>query len=246
MKKGSSTTGNSEDISDRDIKPAFFDICFYSLGMYAFYKSPISAIAAVLMILILYRFTKMYKRDKNPFYLDSFIDFLNMINSGLSSGLSIDGAIKQSSGELKNEQTYMAQTMKRLSDAIDLGINSDALFGEIENAYPIEESKNFSGMLRQSRRTGSSMSNITEVTLENLYTRFRAVNEARLIIYQKGLEQMILCIAPIMVIFFVQSSADGYLEPMYTTSMGRTVMTFSFGLLVIMKLVGSRIVRGIK
>ncbi len=216
------------------------------LGFLAFYNSFALAFGAVLVIILVYQFTNYYSIDMYGYYLDSFIDFLNQINSGLSSGMSFDASLVQSKRELEGVSSYMKQIIDRLNNALALGLNGDALYDELESAYPISDSMLYVNMMRLGKRTGASMNRITEVTLSSLYTRFRTVSEAKLIIYQKQMEQMILCISPLLVIFFIRMTSSEFLLPLYTTGTGVIVMTFSFTLLVLMKLIGRKIVGAIK
>lgn len=204
------------------------------------------ALLVLIALLTIAFFTPWYRRSLDSFYFDSFIDFLNLLQSGLTSGQSFDSAIR-SAAHLEQEQRCYAQTAARvLEKAIDLGINGGELFRKMEKQFPIDESRLYTRMIQLSRSTGGSMSRITDVTLEKLYTRFRAVSDGQAVIYQKQLEQRVLCIAPLMVIFFIQHSQSQFLEVMYTNPKGVLVMTFSFFLLVIMKYVGEWVIRGVK
>lgn len=239
------TNESSEDFSINDYRILIFDMSFYFLGIIAFYNSVIIAIISIFIIGMIFYRTQRYKIDNRELYLNSFIDFLNQINSGLSSGVSITESIKRSANDNLGDCSYMGRVILMLENAISLGINGDELLNEIKKHYPIVESHNYVKMSKIASKTGASMEDITEITLDNLYTRFKAISEAHLIIYQKHIERMILCIAPIFVIFFVQYSSKQYLDIMYNSWMGIGVMTFSFAILIIMKIVGNYIVRSI-
>lgn len=90
------------------------------------------------------------------------------------------------------------------------------------------------------------MNHVTETALENLYTKFKAVNEAKLTVYQKKLEHSILCIAPLIVILFVQNISGEFLKILYQSSKGYFIILISLILLLTMKIVGRQIVEGIR
>ncbi len=245
LNKESSTKESTISIS-KDIPRVVFDAFFYGLGFLAFYNSLSFAVGGVVVVLVIFQWTGYYSKDPYSYYLDSFIDFLNQVNSGLSSGLSFDSSVLQSKYALKETSAYMKTVVDRLGRAIQLGINGDSLFEELESSYPIDDVHLYTAMMKLGKTTGASMNHITEITLSGLYTRFRTVSEARLIVYQKQFEQMVLCIAPLLVIFFIRLTSGAFLAPLYTTGIGFLVMTISFSLLVVMKLVGRKIVEGIK
>lgn len=161
-------------------------------------------------------------------------------------GLSLESAINQI--DLKNfgKDDDFKQSMDYLKQAISLGLNGRLLLDEIDKIFHIEECRLYIEMLKLGEKTGASASKITEITLNNLYTKFRTVSEARLIIYQKKIEQRILSIAPILIIIFIGISGGAFLEILYASTIGRFIMTISFFMLITMKIVGVKIVESIK
>lgn len=180
--------------------------------------------------------------------MDGFIDFLNQINSNLYLGLSIETSILQLKPDrgMQRKEQDLSCAIRHLQTAISLGLNGALLLDEIYKLYPIDDCRLYVEMLKLSKETGASINKITEVTLSNLYTRFQTVSEARLILYQKKMEQMILSIAPILIIIFISVTSGSFLEMLYTTPLGVAVMTFSLVLLIVMKIVGRKIVETIR
>lgn len=206
------------------------------------------AFIAFLSITCMYRYTRYYDVDRYEKLLDGFIDFLNQINSNLYLGLSLETSILHlnSDQDIKDGEGILNYAIRHLKTAISLGLNGALLLDEIYKLYPIDDCRLYVEMLKLSKETGASINKITEVTLANLYTRFQTVSEAKLILYQKKMEQMILSIAPILIIIFISITSGSFLEMLYTTPIGALVMTSSFALLIVMKIVGRRIVETIK
>lgn len=223
----------------------WLDLAFYALSALAFYDSYLLSILSLIIIFVLFKFRGLYKVDVYALYLDSFIDFLNQINSGLSSGLSFESSVLQSNKSLEKEQGYMVRVFKHLENAVRYGVGGEKLFDELEKQYPIEECRLYTSMLKLSKKTGASMNKITETVLDNLYMKFKTVSEAKIIVFQKKLEHMILCIAPLIIIFFIRFSSGKFIESLYITFIGKIVMTVAFAFLLIMKIVGRRIVEKI-
>lgn len=246
LKKDSKTEKSIKERS-KDRTRYAFDLAFYLLAFYAFYQSAVMSLISAAILTAVYHMTSWYEMDAYAFYLDSFIDYLNQVNSGLSSGLSFETSVMQSGEEMQTSGgNYMRFVLRQNANAIALGLNGDVLFDELYKWYPIDECKLYCEMLKLSKSTGASMNHITETTLSNLYTRFRTVSEAKLIVYQKKLEQQILCIAPLLIIFFIHYTSGSFLSILYETSIGFWIMSISFLLLLIMKTVGRKIVSTIR
>lgn len=230
----------------KDKSKLILDLIFYGLAFVAFYHSVVASVVAMGCIVFLYRFSRCYDRDPYADHLNSLIDFLNQVNSNLSTGMSLESSIMEMNPEQIASEPYLKDSVAYLQNAISIGINGSDLLDEIDSCYPIEDCRLYTEMLRTGKRTGASVHHITEVTLSNLYTRFQTVSEAQLILYQKKMEQMILCVAPILIIMFIDFSSGELLEMLYDSLLGRGIMTLSFGLLILMKSVGRKIVESIR
>lgn len=197
------------------------------------------------MIFFLYYKTKRYNKSEYEAYLNSFIDTLNQLNSGLSSGLTFESSVKNADDHIVSAP-YMNMTIQSMQRALTMGIASNSLYEMLYQRYPIPECRLYVDMLVLSGKTGASMNHVTETALENLYTKFKAVNEAKLAVYQKKLEHSILCIAPLVVILFVQNISGEFLNVLYQSSKGYFIIIVSLILLLTMKIVGRKIVEGIQ
>lgn len=217
---------------------------FYVLVGVALFRSYLFSVIALSFILFLYFRTKRYKKNEYEAYLNSFIDTLNQLNSGLSSGLTFESSVRNADPNIESAQ-YMNATIQSLQKALDMGITSDQLYEMLYRKYPIPECRLYVDMLILSGKTGASMNRVTETALENLYTKFKAVNEAKLAVYQKKLEHTILCVAPLFVILFVQNISGEFLNVLYKSTNGYLVILIAFVLLLTMKIVGKKIVEGI-
>lgn len=159
--------------------------------------------------------------------------------------MTFESSVRNANTEIESAH-YMNLTLNSMQRALDMGIASNELYEMLYHRYPISECRLYVDMLILSSKTGASMNHVTETALENLYTKFKAVNEAKLAVYQKKLEHTILCIAPLGVILFVQNISGEFLKVLYQSASGLWVIGIAFVLLLTMKLVGRRIVEGIR
>ncbi len=220
-----------------------FDLVFYALGIYAFYANIWLTLGSEFVLFLLLKYSKYYLKNLDHYYLDHFIDFLNQINSNLAVGMGFDSAIIASSKELSQDQNYSSQTMHLLNRSIQLGVDVNSLFEQLNQRFPIGETVLFSRMMQLSKETGANLSNITDITIDKLYLSHKVKQEIDTILFQKKLEQSILCIAPMVIILFIKSTSSDFMAILYQTFFGRGVMTLSFILIIVMKIISEKIVQ---
>lgn len=220
-----------------------FDMVFITLSIWAFYSSLLLIVIALFIFIRFIRVTSFYRKDKSAFHLDAFIDFLNHVNANLGFGMGFDSAIVALSKSLTEDDSHSSRAIHSLSHAICLGAQEDTFFNQMVTFFPIPEAHLFARMIKLSKMTGASTTIITCSVIDKLYMKYKVNTEIGMILYQKKLEQSILCLAPMLIILFIRSSSPGYMDILYTTALGRLVMTSAFALILIMKAVSEKLVR---
>lgn len=226
-----------------DMLRIVFDMIFIILSIWSFYSNPLLAIIAIVAFIVVIFKTTIYQRDMAPFYLDAFIDFLNHVNASLGFGMGFDSAIVALSKTLSDDLSHSSKAIKGLSHAISLGVQDETFFEMLVTFFPIPEAHLYARMIKLSKKTGASATSITNSVIEKLYMKFKVNTEIAMILYQKKLEQTILCLAPMLIILFIKSSSPGYMDILYETTLGRIVMTAAFALILIMKVISEKLVR---
>ncbi len=220
-----------------------FDLLFISLAVISFYNSLGLLLICWTIFFMLVMKKDYYLKNLDGYYLDAFIDFLNQINSNLCIGMGFDTAIIASSKVLQDDVSYSSKTIKKLNHSIQMGVGGESLYQKVCDAFPIYETTLFSRMMQLSKETGSNPSIITGITIDKLYMKHKINNEIEMVIYQKKLEQTILCLAPMCIVLFIRFSSPGYMDILYQTASGRVVMTFALGLILVMKLLSEHIIK---
>ncbi|MBF4691850.1 type II secretion system F family protein [Fusibacter ferrireducens] len=231
-------------LKSKDFRIIFFDLTFYILGIKSFYNSFLLLPLPVIVIAILIKFSRRYDRNYASEISFQLIEFLNYINSNLSIGMSFEHAIlSYEKDRYSSFDDNMRRRFEKLINAIRMGVSQEQLLGVLETVFPIRDTKRFASMLIQSMKTGANQSFIVSITLDKLYIKHKTESEIQMILYQKKTEQMILCMAPMLVILMIRGMSPEYLMPLYTEVIGRMIMTFSFSLLVAMKLISKKIIQ---
>lgn len=234
---------SSHKLETLDWYRILFDLLFIGLSVICFYDSLILLVLCLALFYVVVMKRPFYLKNLDGQYLDAFIDFLNQINANLCIGMGFESSVIASSKMLQNDSNYSSKIIMKLSQSIQMGVRGELLYQSVCDAFPIYEATLFSRMMQLSKETGSNPSIITGITIDKLYMKHKVNNEIHMVIYQKKLEQSILCLAPMCIVLFIRLSSPDYMTILYQTSIGRVVMTFALGLIVAMKLISEHIIK---
>jgi Flp pilus assembly protein TadB len=223
-------------------KNVIIDAIFYGFGSYLFFDSLLLGVLVLIPIGLLIYYKKAYQSDLYYKNFSGFIEFLNHINAHLSVGLTFKNSIINFNAS-KDQSRQLAEIMHALHRIMNVNGTTGSLMKEIETAYPIEEAKIFTNLMGTAITSNVQSAYIVNKTLDILYLKKETYQEVELILFQKKMEQAILCMAPLAIIAFIRTSASEYLEILYTTLQGRGIMAFAFVLLILMKLISDYIVK---
>lgn len=230
-------------LEEINIKSAVLDLVFYPIGIKFFFDSTVLSILATIIILLLIITRKCYCSDTYSNTFNAFVEFLNHMNTYLSVGYSFKNTIIIFDENDGSHPVHLCITMKALQNVIAFNGTDQKLFDILLKQYPIKETESFQNLMHQALLAGSQSSYIVNITLDLLYLKNKTQSEVELILFQKKLEQMILCLAPLAIIGFIKLTSNQYLSILYSTLPGKLIMLFAFGILILMKLISDHIVK---
>lgn len=219
-----------------DLHRLILDMLFFGLSFYCFYNQILLSFFSLILLVALALRKRAYVKSLHTHYFNGFIDFLNHLDAHLSVGLNFKRAVLMCSESGAND-------VRAFGKIIQMNGTDQDLFEAIQNAFPIAETSQFVILVRQAVLTGVSISKIVSITLERMHLKYKLEKEVELILFQKRLEQGILCIAPLFIILLVRNMSPNYLSGMYGDWPGRVVMTIAFGFLILMKALSEKIVK---
>ena len=205
---------------------------------YLFYENLI----LIVLLPILYRKAKgLYlaykeKKRKNQI-LGEFRDFLFSLSTSFSTGRHMMEAMEEgrfylseihgAKSLLKDELDWMLKAVHETDETVLDVMERFAKKMNLEDIYTFVDS------FRVCRETGGDMIQAVNQAATLLSDKIYLEQEMRTLIYQKKLEGRMIAVMPFAMILFLQMMSPGYLEVMYTTLMGRFMMSVALGLNVL-------------
>lgn len=146
----------------------------------------------------------------------------------LRSGYSIENAMQKSLAELRQlwgERSRIAEEWESIIRGISLGQPIETGFTVFAEKAGVAEIRDFADVFAAVKRTGGQIAEVLSAAAELIQDRFRTEEQIRTMVTQKQTEQRVMDLMPIAILLFVRFSAPEMVAVLYTTVLGRLVMT---------------------
>lgn len=194
-----------------------------------FYRSVYGMLVLPMVWLLFYFSRKKEEKKKQQQRLrNQFKECIRIVTAALYSGYSIENAFSEAEKELVQllgKQEDMCREMHRINQQIRLNIPVEALLENLADRSGVEEIFSFGQVFAYAKRSGSDFAHILKDTSERITEKAELERELATMVAAKRLEQRIMNVIPLGILFFVDVTSPGFLEVMYTGVFGRVIMT---------------------
>lgn len=196
--------------------------------------APLSAAAGMGAAMIALR--GIYRRR----FLASFPDALELIIRAVRAGVPVVQAIRTAGKELPDP---VGREFRLMGDALRLGLDQDEVMAQANERIGLADFHFFSVCLQLQRETGGPLAE----TLENLAAIIRARREVllktRALTAQGRMSSKVIAMVPVVVMSALQLTSDGYLDILFETPTGHTVLWIAGSMVLTGLLVISRMAK---
>lgn len=211
-------------------------VLFILLISYVFYRSII--ISLLLMPLAIFyipiKKKQVISRRKEELNIQ-FKDALYAVSSSLSAGKSIESAFKEAVKDIAilypGSNTFIVKELEYISRKIDMNETIESALEDFSKRSHLDDVKNFFDTFRICKRTGGNLVQVIRNTSDIISDKISTRQEISTILAQRKFEQKLLSILPIGLIYMIYSTSPEFMEPIYTQTSGRIVMTIAVMLL---------------
>lgn len=174
-------------------------------------------------------------RRKEQFLLQ-YQDMLYYLSSALSAGKATESAFTETARYLSAQyggvETDLLVELRRLSGKIAMREPIEEILADLAKRTGLEDIRSFSEVIAIGRKSGGNLVEIIQQSVRVLREKISIRREMETAWAAKKLEQRILCVSPVLLIFLLRSGTDSFMAPMYETLSGRVIMTLALLLVV--------------
>lgn len=197
---------------------------------YIFYRS--IAITLLLMPIGLifpkYMNQSLVRRRKQQLMLQ-FKDMLYSLSSAVSSGSSVENAVEITLRDMQQQYgedgVDIVQELQLMVSKLRVNQNIEDIFADFGQRSGIEDIQNFSNIFEISKRTGGNLVDIIRQTSNIITEKIDVKLEIATLLSGKQMEQKVLTIIPIAMVFLLTETTGGFMDAIFTTIAGRITAT---------------------
>ncbi|WP_243136864.1 type II secretion system F family protein [Alkaliphilus serpentinus] len=220
-------------------------IVIFVIG-YIFYRSIVFAAVLTPMALLYPKYkVKEIIKDRKKELAMQFKEALYALSSSLTAGKSIEVAFKDTLKDLSilypSPETYINKELAYIIRKIEMNETvEEALLALAKRAH-IEEIDSFTDVFITCKRTGGNIIEVIKNTAQVLGDKIEFRNDINVMLAQRKFEQKVLNLIPIFLILLLSYMSADYMEPVFTTIIGKIVMTISILLLLVGFMISKKI-----
>lgn len=219
--------------------------CMYIL-LFLFYDSfIISAIGSLAGILFV-KVMKLYRLNQQKRAIKKqFKECLHAISTSISVGKSIENAFDMAYEDLSmlySEEVFIMVEIKKIIAKVAMNTPIESALYEFALRANDEDISNFVTIFMASKRTGGNLREIMQSTSAVIHDKIEFLDNIYVLVTGKKFEHMIMMVLLPLFIFYLRINAADFIQVMYTTLVGRMVMSLSLLLYATSFYIGYKIV----
>ena len=205
-------------------------------GSYIFYRNVfISAVLAPLGFLYPKRRCKSKAEKSRQELKTQFRDMLYALSSSLMAGKPMETAFRDVRADLEvlypDPDTDILKELDVLLRKIALNETVESALEDLAERSKIEDIESFCNVISTCRKTGGNLVEIIKNTTNILGDKLEIKSEIDILLAQRKFEKNVLNVMPVVLILVLSMAAKDYIEPVFTTMLGKMVMSVAIALI---------------
>lgn len=171
---------------------------------------------------------KMWRQKRLRQLESQFKEAIQIISASLAAGLSVENAIASSGREMElmyGRNGMMCRELAYMVRQMNMNRPVEDLMRDFAERSGLEEVDHFARIFQIAKRSGGQLVPIIRRTVQVMDDRYQVKEEIRTLTASKQFEQKVMNAMPLLMILYIDSTSPGFFEVMYTTVMGRLIMT---------------------
>ena len=157
-----------------------------------------------------------------------FKDALTSLSVAVHAGYSVENAFGKALEEVERihgEDSMMAEEIRLMLHKVRMNRTFEEAFADFAQRSGLEDVRSFADVFLAARRSGGELMKIIARTAEIIAEKIRIQEDIMTATAAKRLEQRVMAIIPILIVFYMDITSPGFFDVLYETSAGRIIMT---------------------
>jgi len=119
----------------------------------------------------------------------------------------------------------------------------EGLILELAEKTNVEDVGSLADVIGITKRTGGNLVEVMQHSVRILREKIEIRREMETSWAAKKLEQRLLCVSPVFLILIIRAGSGDFLDPLYSTMIGRLIMVTALALIIFGFLIGERLMK---
>ncbi len=194
-----------------------------------FYRHVAGMVVAVVLGPVMYNLKKQENIGKRQERLRSqFKECIRVVTASMQVGYSVEHAFLEAQKELEQllgRQADMCRELLQMNQQIRLNVPIEGLLEKLAYRSGVEEIFSFGQVFGYAKRSGGDFQRILQDTTERISEKAELEQEIGTMIAGKRIEQRIMNVIPLGILFLINWTSPEFLKMMYEGVLGRLCMT---------------------
>ncbi|MCD5401723.1 type II secretion system F family protein [candidate division NPL-UPA2 bacterium] len=219
--------------------------CIIVVGM-IFYRNIYLAVFFTPLALLYPKIKlKSIIKKRKEMLLIQFKEALYLVSSSLAAGKSVESAFCEAIEDLmslfSSEDTLIIVEFKYIAAKLAMNETIEEIFIDFAARSKVEDIANFADIFVVSKRTGGNLVEAIKNSVKVIAEKIEFKQELNTMLAQKKFEQKLLNVIPIGMILLLSWMSPDYMEPVFTTVLGRIAMTVAVAILLVSYFISKKI-----
>lgn len=182
----------------------------------------------LLFVFVCKRKKEQEKERRNRQLLEEFLNGIRVLSTSLQAGISMENAWREIEKETEimyGEKSFFLKEVKEINHSVALNIPIEKLVLNFAYRTGMEDIINFAELFEYGKRSGGNWRYIIQKIVQHIQDKHDAEKEIEVMVASKKLEQQVLNIIPLGMLFFLQMSSWDYISVLYHNPAGILLMT---------------------
>lgn len=211
-------------------------LAVYSFG-FLFYRNHFISIFLCPLAFLYPRIMKIKIIEKKKEELNiQFRDMLYSLSSSLTSGKSVELAFKELPEELSllypDNNTDIIKEVEYIVRKINMNETVEAALYDFSERSHIEDIRSFTDVFQICKRSGGNIVEVIKNTSNIINDKIEIKLEIAAMLAERRFEQKVLNLLPLLILLLLSITAGDYINPVFTTLIGRFMATIAIVLLL--------------
>ena len=186
------------------------------------------AVSLILLVPVYRGASKRSLEKQRQEIRQDFLSAAEILGDALRAGHSLENALLFSEKELSaflQENRRLLQEWRQMTKDLQIGRSAEEAFDDFSRRCGVPSIRDFSEMLRISRNSGASLSEMILLVTGEMKEEARIREEIRVKLSSKYLEQRIMDVMPAAILLYVRLTSPEFLQVLYEGFRGRLIMS---------------------